>query len=82
MSLPATVVKNNNYLTAGSQSTLLPLSPAEGDTVGFSDLNDDWDVSNLTLNGNGEVFADDNTSVYTLDLKVCFGYLVTLVLEF
>jgi hypothetical protein len=72
--IPATTLLNKGYVTAGSQSTLMPATPALGASVAFADLNDDWSSENfLTLNGNGNTFTQDGTSVYNLDLKGAFA---------
>jgi hypothetical protein len=72
--IPATSVINKGYVTAGSQSTLMPANPTAGHSIAFADLNDDWSSENpLTLNGNGNSFTQDNTEVYNLDLKGAFA---------
>ena len=71
--MPTTAVPNSGYLAAGGQSTLMPLNPDEGTNVAFSDLNDEFDTSPLTLNGNGETFFQGTDAQYILDLKGTFA---------
>ena len=71
--MPTTAVPNSGYLAAGGQSTLMPLNPAVGTVVAFSDLNDEFDTSPLTLNGNGQTFFQGTDVQYILDLKGTFA---------
>jgi len=71
--MPTTAVPNSGYLAAGGQSTLMPLNPAVGTVVAFSDLNDEFDTNPLTLNGNGQTFFQGTDVQYILDLKGTFA---------
>ena len=71
--MPTTALANRGYFAAGGQSTLMPLNPDEGTNVAFSDLNDEFDTSPLTLNGNGETFFQGTDTQYILDLKGTFA---------
>jgi hypothetical protein len=56
------------YLTSGGQSTNLPENPIEGKTIAFADLNGDWFDNPFSIQGNGNVFAQDNTELYEVDM--------------
>lgn len=72
--IPATVLAGIGYVTAGGQSTLLPANPLSGEAVSFADLNNDWDETPFTLDGNGNTFSQDGSSTYELNLKGAYAH--------
>lgn len=72
--IPTTVLAGIGYVTAGGQSTLLPANPLSGEAVSFADLNNDWDETPFTLDGNGNTFSQDGSSTYELNLKGAYAH--------
>jgi len=72
--IPTEVLAGIGYVTAGGQSTLLPANPLSGEAVSFADLNNDWDETPFTLDGNGNTFSQDGSSTYELNLKGAYAH--------
>ena len=71
--IPVTIAKNKGYVTAGNQTALMPATPADGDSIAFADLNNNFDSEPLTLDGNGNTFTQDSQAEYLIDLKGAFA---------